>query len=70
VNRGSRQCGKEEFVDDTRSRETNRALLLARWMGRDDHAAQHPCRADWHCWTVIEATHDLAFRALLLLIRR
>ena len=39
-------------------------------MGRDDHAARHAFRADWHCWTVIEAPHDLAFRALLLLIRR
>jgi hypothetical protein len=65
-----RQSGEEEFVDDAPSREANRTLLLARRMGRDDQAAQHAFRADWHGWTVIEATHDLAFWALLLLIRR
>jgi len=44
-------------------------LLLA-LSGGDDHAAWHAFRANRHGWTVIEAAGELAFRALLELIRR
>jgi hypothetical protein len=57
------------LVDHARTGEANGTLLLARRMGRYDHAARHAFRANRHSWTVTEATGDLAFRALLELIR-
>jgi len=54
------QIGKEELVHDARPRDANGTLLLARRMGRDDHAARQAFRANRHLWAVIEATHALA----------
>jgi hypothetical protein len=65
-----REVGQEEFVDDPCPCDPNRALLFAHGMGRDDHAVRHTLRPDRHLWTVVEAAHHLAFRALLELIGR
>src|SRR6266699_541617 len=65
-----RETGKEEFVDDARTRDANGTLLGAGWMGRHDHAAQHALGPHRHLWAVVEAAHDLTFWTLLELIRR
>ncbi len=65
-----RQVREEEFVDNTRTGHANRTLLEAFWMGRYHHATRHALGANRHFWTVVEAAHDLAFRALLGLIGR
>jgi hypothetical protein len=65
-----RQGGEEEFVDDARTRDANPALLCAGRMSRYHYAAVHTLRPHRHIRTVVEATHDLAFRALLGLIGR
>src|SRR6266566_9597598 len=63
-----RQVREEEFVDDARTRNANRALLVARWMGRHHHAAQHTLGTHRHFQAVVEAADDLTFRTLLELI--
>jgi hypothetical protein len=62
------QGGEEEFVDDARTRDANRALLFASFMGGHHHATGHSLRSDRHVWTVVEAADDLTFRTLLELI--
>src|SRR5262245_49201513 len=37
-----RQRGEEKFIDDTRTRDANRTLLVTGWMSRHHHAAPHP----------------------------
>ena len=64
------QGGKEEFIDHTRTRDSNGALLLACWMGGYDHAAEHVIGSDRNLWAVVEAAFCLAFWTLLDLIRR
>jgi hypothetical protein len=59
--RGSRQRGEEEFIDDTCTRDANRALLFAGGMGGYHHAAQHALGPHWHLRTVVEAADDLTF---------
>src|SRR3989440_8218568 len=68
VNRGSWQRGEEQLVDHAQTREANRALLFAGWMGGHNHATLHALRPHWHCWAVVETAHDLTFRTLLDLI--
>ena len=63
-----RQIREEQFVDHARTRDTNRTLLLASWMGCHDHATGHALGSHRDLWAVVEAAHDLAFRALLELI--
>jgi hypothetical protein len=63
-----RQIGEEEFVDHSRTRDANGALLFASWMSGHHHPARHTERSHWHFWTVVEAAHHLALRALLELI--
>jgi hypothetical protein len=63
------QRGEEQLVDNARTRETNRALLCAGWMGGHNHATLHVLRPHWHFWAVIETAHDLTFRTVLELIR-
>ncbi len=62
------RVGEEEFIDDARPRDANRTLLVALGMGGHHHAAQHALGSHRHLWTVVEAAHHLAFRALLELI--
>src|SRR6266700_1356917 len=64
------QIREEQLVDNPCPRNANRTLLVAGWMGRYHHAAWHALGANRHVWTIIEAAHHLAFRALLGLIRR
>jgi hypothetical protein len=64
-----RQIGEEEFVDEARTRNANRTLLLANGMGRYHHAARHTERSHRYLRTIVEAAHDLTFRTLLELIR-
>jgi hypothetical protein len=40
--RGSRQVGEEEFIDDARTSDANRTLLLAGWVSGHDHAQDTP----------------------------
>ena len=56
-----RQIGEEEFVDDACARDANGALLLARGMGRHDHAAQHAFGPHRHARAVVEAAHAFGF---------
>lgn len=63
-----RQIREEEFIDDALTRESDRALLLASWMGGYHHETWHVLGSDRHCRAVVEAAHDLAFWALLELI--
>ncbi len=64
-----RQRGEEKFIDDTRTRDANRTLLVAGWMSRHHHAAPHPLWPHRHLWAVVETAYHRAFRALLDLIR-
>src|SRR2546429_3531010 len=64
-----RQVGKEEFIDHACTRDANRTFLSALGMSGHYHAARHTFGANRHFWTVVEASHDLAFRTLLKLIR-
>ncbi len=54
-----RQIGEEEFVDDARTRDANRALLFASFMGRHYHAVQHALGPYRDLRTIVEAAHDL-----------
>src|SRR5215470_17784213 len=63
-----RQVGKEEFVNDARTRDADGALLLAGGMGCHHHAARYPLRPHWHARAVVEAAHHLTFWTLLQLI--
>ena len=63
-----RQRGEEQFVDDTRTREANRTLLVVGWMSRHHHAAPHPLWSHRYRIAVVETADQLAFRALLALI--
>src|SRR6266566_6716627 len=63
-----RQGGEEEFVNDTRTREANRALFGVGRMSCDDHAAQHTRGSHRHLWTIVEAAHQLTFWTRLELI--
>src|SRR5712691_12204500 len=65
-----RQIGEEEFVDDARTRDANRALLFASFMGRHYHAVQHALGPYRDLRTIVEAAHDLTFWTLLELIGR
>ena len=65
-----RQVAEKEFVDDARSRDAHRTLLLAGRMRGNDHAAQPALGANWHVWAIVEAAYHLAFRTLLHLIGR
>ena|SRR5579884_151450 len=60
-----RQRGEKQFMDDTPTRDTNRALLEALWMSRHPHAVAYPLWPHRHLWTVIETAGDPALRALL-----
>lgn len=62
------QVGKEEFVNDTLTRDTHWTLPFASRVSCYDHAASHAFGPHWHLWTVVEAAHHLAFWALLELI--
>ena len=63
-----RQVREEEFIDDARSPDANRVLLLACWMGGHHQAAGHSLRSHWHSRAVIEAAHHLTLWTLLQLI--
>jgi hypothetical protein len=65
-----RQIREEEFVDDARTRDANRALLFTSWMGCHDHTARHALGSHRHLRAVVEAADHLTFRTLLELIRR
>ena len=41
-----RQSGEEEFVDHSRTRDANGALLFASWMSGHHHPARHTLRKD------------------------
>jgi hypothetical protein len=60
--------GEEEFVDDTRTRDANPALLFASWMSCHHHAAALSGRPHRHIGAVVETAHHLTFRALLKLV--
>ena len=63
-----RQLREEEFLDDALPCEANRALLRAGGMGGHHHATEHALGPYRHSRAIVEAAHDLAFRALLELI--
>ena len=63
-----RQVGKKEFVNDVRTRDANRTLLVACWMGRHHHAAWYALGSHRYLRTIVEATHHLTFRTLLELV--
>ena len=62
------QVGKEEFVNDARTRDTNGTLLEALGMGRHHHTAQYTERSHRDLWTVVETADHLTFWTLLGLI--
>src|SRR5260370_3774101 len=70
VNRGSWQRGEEQLVDNARTREANRALLFAGWMGGRHHATLHSLRPHWHFSAVVEPAQVLTCRPLLELTGR
>src|SRR5713226_3053776 len=45
-------------------------FLLLALSGGHDHSAPHAFWPHWDLWAIVEAAHDLAFRALLGLIGR
>jgi hypothetical protein len=57
------QRGEEQFADNARTREANRALLFAGWMGGHHHATPHALRPHRYVWTVVEAPHDLTLQS-------
>jgi hypothetical protein len=68
-----REVGEEVFVDDARTRHADGFLLflvLVGWMRCHYDPAGHACGGRWDLWTIVEATHGLAFWALLGLIGR
>jgi hypothetical protein len=60
------QCGEEEFVDDTRTRDANRTLFLAGRMGGHNHATPHALGPYRNLRAIVEAAHDLTFWTLCL----
>jgi len=60
----------EQLVDHPCACDAHRTLLVAGWMGRHHHSAQHTLGSHRHRLAVIETAHHLAFRALLDLIGR
>src|SRR5205807_688762 len=68
VNGGSRQAGEEEFIDHAGTRDTNRALLFAGWMGRDHHATLDAIRPHRHIRAVVERAHHSTLRVGQMLI--
>ena len=62
------QCGEEQFVDNARTCEANRALLFAGWMGGHNHATPHSLGPYRNLRAIVEAAHDLTFWTLLELI--
>jgi hypothetical protein len=63
------QVAEKEFVTHADAGDAHRTLLEALRMGRHHHATGYALRPHWHLWTVGEAAYDLAFWALLELIR-
>src|SRR6266516_953057 len=55
------QAGKEEFIDDAFSCDTNPALLFASGMSCHDYAAMDAFWSHWHIRAIIEAARDQAF---------
>src|SRR2546423_11888615 len=70
VNGGSRQTGEEEFINHARTRDPNRTLLFASWMGRHHHAARDAIRPQRHIRTVLERAYHPTFRVGQMLIGR
>lgn len=64
-----REIGEEQFVDDARTCDANRALLFARRMRCHDHATPYAIGTHRNLWAVVETANHLAFRTLLELIR-
>jgi hypothetical protein len=71
------QVGEEEFVDHAPAGHADGFLLVRLLLPvlvsrvRCYHdPARHACSAHWDRWTIGEAAHGLAFRALLGLIGR
>ena len=64
------KIGEEEFVDDARTRDAHRALLLVALSRGHHHPTQYPRRSHWDLRAIIEAAHRLTFWALLKLIGR
>src|SRR5690242_18581760 len=62
------QVREKEFVNNACTCDANGTLLFARGMGRYHHTACDALGAYRHAWTIIEAAHHLAFRALLGLV--
>ena len=65
-----RQVGEEKLVDDALTCDAHRALLFARRMRCDDHAAAHAERSHRDLGAVVEIADHLAFPALVELIGR
>ena len=63
-----RQAGEEEFIDHAGTRDTNRALLFAGWMGRDHHATLDAIRPHRHIRAVVERAHHSTLRVGQMLI--
>jgi hypothetical protein len=69
------EIGEEECVDDARTRDTDRFLLLflpslVSRMGRHHNPVGHALGSHRNLWTVVEAAHGLTFWTLLELIGR
>ena len=65
-----RQIREEEFVDDARTRDAYRTLLVGSRMRCHDHAVPRALGSHRYLRTVVETANHLAFRALLELIGR
>jgi hypothetical protein len=65
-----RQISEKEFVHNTRTRDTNRTLLVASLMRGHHHAAEDAIGSHWDLWAIVEAAHHLANFPLLKLIGR
>lgn len=62
------QVGKEELIDDARTRDPNGTLLFARRMRGHHYTIQQAIWPHWYLWTVVETAHHLALGTLLELI--
>ena len=62
------EIGEEEFVDDARTRDTDRFLLLflpglVSRMGRHHDPVGHALGSYRNLWTVVEAAHGLTLQS-------
>jgi len=62
------QIREEQFVDNARTRDSNRALLFFRGVRGHNHTTRRTIGSHRDRWTIVETAHHLAFRALLELI--